>query len=490
MQTTLIFTPTTPTASTAASTTTTAVGRGPRRAGAHLALAGLLTALALAAGALLRLELLTPSLDFIQARNFGVLLSLHGTLLFYFLALPLFPAVLGALRVPALLGRRDLLFPRLSALAFGLLAAGAACVVGGFICGGTEAGWMFDTALNGRFDLPGVVPAAGGVLLGALALVAVCVNVLATILTAPRGDRSGPLLSALLGLGFTGLVAGAPLICLLIAVLASALFGFTLFEAEQGGQPHLFPLLFRFFSSPAQNLLVLGALGAVLDVLARRAPARPGDARTYTMLFTAVAVAGALAWESPAAVSSLGPGAVVYHALLNGITCVAAGLLLAQGVALLRRAQQPLDAPALYAIGFLVIFAATLGTGFALALPGTRMALGRTLFATAHLHTLLLAVLGLAFLGALHTVWESLTGRTYREGPARAAALLILVGTPLAFGPLFLCGRAGLPFRANAYPAEFQLLQTLAGAGATVLLAGLALAIINLLTARRTTAAG
>lgn len=489
MHTTLIFTPTTPTASTDTSAAAASVDHGTRWAGAHLALAGLLAALALMAGALLRLELLTPGLDFIQARNFGVLLSLHGTLLFYFLALPLFPAVLGALRVPALLGRRSLLFPRLSALAFGLLAAGATCVVGGFVCGGTEAGWMFDTALDGRFNLPGTAPAACGVLLGALALVALCVNLLATILAAPRGDRSGPFLSAMLGVGFTGLLAGAMLASLLTAVLAGALFGFTVFEAGQGGQPHLFPLLFRFFSSPAQNLLVLGALGAVLDVLARRAPARPADARVHRVLFTVVAVAGALAWDGAAAVSSLGPGAVFYHALLNGITCVAAGLLLAQGVALLRRAEQPLDAPALYALGFLITFAATLGTGFALALPGTRMALGRTLFATAHLHTVMLAVLGLAFLGALHAVWDTLTGRTYREGPARAAALLILVGTPLAFGPLFLCGRAGLPFRANAYPAEFQLLHTLAGAGATVLLAGLTLAVINLLTARRATAA-
>ena len=66
-----------------------------RIAGRFAGLAFAFALLASLAGLALRVELLTPALDSVTPRTFGALLSLHGTLMMYFVALPLFPGVLG-----------------------------------------------------------------------------------------------------------------------------------------------------------------------------------------------------------------------------------------------------------------------------------------------------------------------------------------------------------------------------------------------------------
>ena len=151
----------------------------------------------------------------------------------------------------------------------------------------------------------------------------------------------------------------------------------------------------------------------------------------------------------------------------------------------MRRGLATSDTPVVYALGFLITLACIMGSGFMLAFPATGAQLGGTTFATAHLHVLAVAALGMAFLGGLHEVWSHLTGRTFREGPAKGAAMVIVVGTFLAFAPMFVAGAAGCSFRANAYAPQFQVAHVLGCAGTTILLAGLVLAVANLAAGAR-----
>jgi cytochrome c oxidase subunit 1 len=57
----------------------------------------------------------------------------------------------------------------------------------------------------------------------------------------------------------------------------------------------------------------------------------------------------------------------------------------------------------------------------------------------------------------------------YPELPAKLAALLIFVGFNLTFFPQFLLGNLGMPRRYHVYPQEFQILNVLSTAGASIL---------------------
>src|SRR6201988_4485045 len=72
-------------------------------------------------------------------------------------------------------------------------------------------------------------------------------------------------------------------------------------------------------------------------------------------------------------------------------------------------------------------------------------------------------------LGGLHYWWPKMTGRLYPEWLGKFAAFTIFVGFNLTFFPQFLLGYLGMPRRYHAYPEEFQVLNVMSSAGASIL---------------------
>src|SRR5262245_55383318 len=65
---------------------------------------------------LIRLELLTPQGDLVQAETYNKLFTLHGVIMVFFFLIPAIPSVLGNFFIPMMIGARDLAFPRLNLL--------------------------------------------------------------------------------------------------------------------------------------------------------------------------------------------------------------------------------------------------------------------------------------------------------------------------------------------------------------------------------------
>ena len=66
----------------------------------------------------IRIELLTPAGDFVQAETYNKLFTMHGIIMVFFFLIPSIPAVLGNFLVPLMIGARDLAFPRLNLLSW------------------------------------------------------------------------------------------------------------------------------------------------------------------------------------------------------------------------------------------------------------------------------------------------------------------------------------------------------------------------------------
>src|SRR5437764_11608557 len=65
---------------------------------------------------LIRLELLTPAGDLVQADTYNKLFTMHGQVMVFFFLIPAVPAVLGNFLVPIMIGAKDLAFPRANLL--------------------------------------------------------------------------------------------------------------------------------------------------------------------------------------------------------------------------------------------------------------------------------------------------------------------------------------------------------------------------------------
>jgi cytochrome c oxidase subunit I len=86
----------------------------------------------------------------------------------------------------------------------------------------------------------------------------------------------------------------------------------------------------------------------------------------------------------------------------------------------------------------------------------------------------------MAFLGGIHFWWPKITGRMYPEGWGRTAAILVFLGFNLTFFPQFIAGYQGMPRRYHEYAPQYQVLNVLSSAGATILAAGYVLPLVYL----------
>jgi cytochrome c oxidase subunit 1 len=91
----------------------------------------------------------------------------------------------------------------------------------------------------------------------------------------------------------------------------------------------------------------------------------------------------------------------------------------------------------------------------------------------------------MAYMGGLHYWWPKMTGRMYEEMWAKLAAVTIFLGFNLTFFPQYILGYLGMPRRYHMYPPEFQVLNTLSTAGASILAVGYLLPLVYLLLSLR-----
>jgi cytochrome c oxidase subunit 1 len=123
----------------------------------------------------------------------------------------------------------------------------------------------------------------------------------------------------------------------------------------------------------------------------------------------------------------------------------------------------------LYAFGFIGLF--TIGglTGLFLATLGIDVHVTDTYFIVAHFHYIMVGGAIMGYLGGLHYWWPKITGRLYPEWWARVSAVVIFLGFNLTFFPQFILGYMGMPRRYHVYPPEFQVLNVMSSAGASIL---------------------
>src|ERR1700756_5188439 len=87
---------------------------------------------------LIRLELLTPAGDLVQADTYNKLFTMHGQVMVFFFLIPAVPAVLGNFLIPIMIGAKDLAFPRINLLSWYLLMVGGALMMYTILTGGVD----------------------------------------------------------------------------------------------------------------------------------------------------------------------------------------------------------------------------------------------------------------------------------------------------------------------------------------------------------------
>ncbi|MFA6109339.1 MAG: cytochrome c oxidase subunit I [Candidatus Latescibacterota bacterium] len=435
--------------------------------------------------ALIRLELLTPEGDLVEAATYNRLFTMHGIAMIFFFLIPSIPAVLGNFLLPLMLGARDLAFPRLNLLSWYIYMVGGVLAATAIALGGVDTGWTFYTPYSSTYSNSYVILAAAAALVTGFSSILTGLNFLVTIHQMRAPGLTWFRLPLFVWAHYaTSLIQilGTPVIAItLILVMLERLFRIGVFDPGIGGDPVLFQHLFWFYSHPAVYIMILPGFGVVSEVVACFSRKRIFGYSFVAFSSLAIAVFGFLVWGHHMFVSGQSEYAGLVFSFLTFIVAVPSAIKIFNWTATLYRGSISLEAPMLFVLGFIGLFVIGGLTGLFLATLGLDVHVHDTYFVVAHFHYVMVGGMVMAFLSGMHFWWPKITGRLYPEAAARVSVFLIFVGFNLTFFPQFILGYLGMPRRYHAYPPEWQVLNVLSTAGAGVLGIGFLLTLVYLI---------
>jgi cytochrome c oxidase subunit I len=437
----------------------------------------------------IRLELLTPAGDLMQSETYNKVFTMHGIIMVFFFLIPSIPAVLGNFLIPIMIGARDLAFPKLNLASWYIYMVGAGFTLWAMVNGGVDTGWTFYTPYSTAFSNTHVLATGLGIFVTGFSSILTGLNFIVTIHRMRAPGLTWFRLPLFVWAHYATsliMVLGTPVIAVTVAAVAvERVFHLGFFDPALGGDPVLFQHLFWFYSHPAVYIMILPAMGVISELVTAMSRKRIFGYPVIAISSLAIAVVGFLVWGHHMFVSGQSSFAGMVFSALSFLVAIPSAIKVFNWTATLYKGSVSLQTPMLYAMGFIGLF--TIGglTGLFLAAMGLDVHVHDTYFVVAHFHYIMVGGAIMGYLGGLHFWWPKITGRLYPEFWAKIAAALIFVGFSLTFFPQFVLGYLGMPRRYHAYPEEFQVLNVMSSAGASILALGYMLPLVYLVWSMR-----
>ncbi len=433
---------------------------------------------------MVRLELLTPAGDLMAADTYNKMFTMHGIVMIFLFLVPSVPATLGNFLIPIMIGAKDLAFPKINLLSWYLYMIGGTFVLATLVLGGVDTGWTFTTPLSTHYLNTHVVTTATAIFIAGFSSIFTGLNFIVTVHRMRAPGMTWFRLPLFVWSNYAAsvlMVLGTPVLAIAIVLVAlERTVGIGVFDPTKGGDPLLFQHLFWFYSHPAVYIMILPGFGVISEVISTFSRKRVFGYTAVAFSSVAIAVFGFFVWAHHMFIMGVSNYSALVFSLLTMLVAVPSAIKIFNWSFTMQKGSITFETPMLYAFGFIGLF--TIGglTGVFLGALGMDVMLTETYFVVAHFHFVMVGGMLMAFLAGVHFWWPKLTGRMYPEGVSKLAAIVTFVGFILTFFPQFVVGYLGMPRRYHAYPAEFQVLNVLSTAGATVLGVGYMLPLLYL----------
>nr|WP_244498138.1 cytochrome c oxidase subunit I [Aureimonas ureilytica] len=445
-------------------------------------------------GLMIRVQLVAPDTDFLSATMYNQVYTLHGTVMMFLFAVPIFEAV-AVILLPQMLGARDLPFPRLSAFGYWCFLIGGIFVCGSIFFGqAPNSGWFMYPPLTtqARFT-PGY--GADIWLLGLsfieVASIAAAVELIVGALKCrPPGMKLNlmPLyawyvlvVAAMILFAFPPLIAGD------ILFEMERLFDWPFFDPTRGGDPMLWQHLFWIFGHPEVYIIFLPTIALfamIIPTFARR------PLIGYSWIVLAAVGTGFLSfglWVHHMFTTGLPAMSLGFFSAASEAVAIPTGVQIFVFLATCLAGRVIFAVPMLFVSGSLGIFVLGGLTGVMVAIAPFDWQVHDTYFVVAHLHYVIIGGVLFPIVAGLYYYWPIVSSRKLSDRWGKIAFWLMFVGFNVGFFPMHYSGMIGMPRRVYTYPAALglELPNLISTIGAFIFAAGFLIVVADMLRPRK-----
>lgn len=404
---------------------------------------------------LIRMQLMFPAQTLFIGGTYNQLLTMHGTTMIFFAAMPLIFGFMNAV-VPLQIGARDVAYPFVNALGFWLFFFGGVLMnTSWFLGGAPDAGWTAYAPLSTTFSGHGVdfyvlgLQIAGlGTLIGGINFLVTIINMRApgmTYMRMPLFTWTAFITSALVLFAFPAITVG------LVELMFDRLFHGNFFEVGKGGNTVLWQHLFWIFGHPEVYILILPAFGIISEVIPTFSRKRLFG---YSSMVFATVLIGFLAfmvWVHHMFSTGLGPVANSIFAVATMAIAVPTGVKIFNWMFTMWGGQIRFTTSMLFAVAFVPTFVMGGVTGVMLAVPPADFQYHDSYFVVAHFHYVIVGGIVLGVFSGLFYWWPKMFGRTLNETLGKWMFWVFVIGFHLTFFPQHFLGLMGMPRRVYTY---------------------------------------
>jgi cytochrome c oxidase subunit I len=436
-------------------------------------------------GFLIRLEMLNPGQDIVNAQTYNQIFTLHGVIMIFLFVIPGLPAVFGNFFLPIIIGAKDVAFPRLNLLSWWFYIIGGILVITSILIPGgpADTGWTFYIPYSVRSGTNVIFTGFAAFILG-FSSILTGINFITTIhrLRAPgMGWFKMPLFSWSLYATSWIQVLATPIVGItLLLIVFERWFGVGLFDPALGGDPVLYQHLFWIYSHPAVYIMILPAMGVVSEIIPVFARRTIFGYKFIAFSSIAIALFGSLVWAHHMFAVGMSDTGQFVFSLLTFLVAIPSAIKVFNWVATLYKGSILLEPPMVFALAFIFLF--TIGglTGVMQGALSVDIHITDTTFIVAHFHYVMFGGTGFGVFAALHYWLPKMFGRMYNRRPAYIAFWFLFVGFNLLYFPMFIMGWLGMPRRYYDYLPEYTVYHRLSTYGSWILITGLIIMFTNL----------
>jgi cytochrome c oxidase subunit 1 len=420
---------------------------------------------------------------------YNQLVTMHGTIMVFFVAMPILLGGLGNFLLPLMIGADDMALPRLNMMSFWTFFISSLVLMSSFFVSGGPAasGWTGYPPLSADPQYTGV---NWGQNLWIIALALEFSSFLmggVNFLTTGINMRAPGLhffrLPLMVWMQLTAAVlfmlSVGPLIAGAVMLLLDRTIGTSFFLPQRGGDPLLWQHLFWFFGHPEVYVVLLPGVGAVLEVLPvfARKPIFGYRAIVYSTIISGVL--SFVVWAHHMFVAGIDPRLATPFSITTILISVPFAIMVFAMIATLWGASLTFPTPMLFAIGFIVTFLIGGVTGIFNGSAAVDIYIHGTYFVVAHFHYTLFPTVFFGGFAGIYFWYPKMFGRMMSEALGKLHFWLTLVTFNLVFLPMFLLGMGG-HVRRIYNPLQYEFLRPLAPVNQFVTLAAVALLLSQL----------